>query len=161
MLASEPRIDDPPHRVVLRLDHRTHAARRARTAIEGFCEGRYPASLTQDAQLVASELVTNALEHGADGVVTLDLVAQEHGVTIAVTCANDGWRPTEPGQWALPTAAQRGGRGLAFTSMLSADVTVDRFDGVFDRPGCLIVVASVEHADRDVRTGQGRAPGDR
>jgi anti-sigma regulatory factor (Ser/Thr protein kinase) len=156
MLASEPGVVDAPHRVVLRLDHHSRASRRARAAIARFCDGRYSSSLVDDAQLVASELVTNALEHGADGVVTLDVVAGDRGVTIAVTCANDGWRPARPEAWALPSASQRGGRGLAFTSMLSSDITVERLDGVFDRPGCLIVVASVEGAPTDDVPGGGQ-----
>jgi anti-sigma regulatory factor (Ser/Thr protein kinase) len=42
----------------------------ARAALRGFCAGRVDGQLLTDAELLASELITNALRHG-DGQITL------------------------------------------------------------------------------------------
>lgn len=71
------------------------------------------ARFRQDAQLVATELITNAIVHGG-GAPSLELELEEGAVTIAV----------RDGSAALPeprqaTETEAGGRGLAIVAALA------------------------------------------
>jgi anti-sigma regulatory factor (Ser/Thr protein kinase) len=86
-----------------------------------------PAPVREDAELVLTELLGNAMRHGralGDGALAVSWVVGEIGVEIAVT---DGGGPTLPVVIdAAPT--QIGGRGLSIVSMLAASWGVDRHD---------------------------------
>jgi anti-sigma regulatory factor (Ser/Thr protein kinase) len=70
-------------------------------------------SVAQDAALVTSELVTNAVEHG-EGSVDLELAVDDHRVRISVT---SGATAKEPRR-ATATSDDEGGRGLAIVEQL-------------------------------------------
>lgn len=86
-----------------------------------------PAPVREDAELVLTELLGNAMRHGRalrDGSLAVSWVVGEIGVEIAVT---DGSGPTLPVVIdAAPT--QIGGRGLSIVSTLAASWGVDRRD---------------------------------
>lgn len=79
-----------------------------------------------DVELVTSELVTNALEHGAGPPVDVDVAAAATGITIAVASrsADLPVPSTEP----APVTQLRG-RGLQIVSALSDHVLVTGADG--------------------------------
>jgi serine/threonine-protein kinase RsbW len=86
-----------------------------------------PAPVREDAELVLTELLGNAMRHGRslrDGGLAVSWAVGEVGVEIAVT---DGGGPTLPIVVdAGPT--EIGGRGLSIVSMLAASWGVDRHD---------------------------------
>lgn len=72
-------------------------------------------------ELVVSELVANAVEHGSgdDIVVDLGFDNGEGAVTLAVrSCTADVDAGFPSGPFAVPTAEQRSGRGLAMVRSL-------------------------------------------
>lgn len=88
-------------------------------ALRGFAIAE---SVLADVVLAASELVTNAVEHGR-GIVEVE-VAEERGV-IRVSVSNDGSADLGPvSTWSPPAAGEVRGRGLAIVRALSDDVTV-------------------------------------
>ena len=100
-----------------------------------------PDRLLDDLQLVASELITNAIEHGAKGIVTMDVNAHDGRVMLTVTSAGDGTRPGPPETWVLPEPHRADGRGLALTSLLAQEVEIHRSDGASGPPGWVAIVA--------------------
>jgi anti-sigma regulatory factor (Ser/Thr protein kinase) len=112
-------------RAALRLDHQDRVSRRARRLINDHCSGRVPDEIIADAQLVASELVTNAFEHSGDGIVTIDVFLETEALVLTVISPS-GARPVpSPDRWRLPTDAQRTGRGLALAGLVASGATVD------------------------------------
>ncbi|MGW3091673.1 ATP-binding protein [Streptomyces sp. NPDC001108] len=65
---------------------------------------------------VLTELVTNAVQHGGDGPVSLDL--QEEGPALRITVTDHG-RPPGRIRAGLPGADAESGRGLAIVEQLS------------------------------------------
>lgn len=98
----------------------------ARHTLGRFLEARaVPTPMVQDVQLIASELVTNAMQHGAPGSVDIEvLVRPELDVTLAV--ANVGPVSALPpvSAWHAPTGLSVGGRGLGIVRSLATDVEV-------------------------------------
>jgi anti-sigma regulatory factor (Ser/Thr protein kinase) len=104
------------------LRRRPDAAREARREVRDFCQSR-PPDLIGDAELVASELVTNAFLHGS-GEIRLKLRLVTGGVRVAV--ADEG-----PGGPRVVEAAseRRHGRGIALVDRVAASW------GVLPAPG--------------------------
>ena len=100
-------------REVLTLASSRQAPAQARRAVHDFAEAVSP-STARTAELLASELVTNAVTHGR-GEVTL--VMEYDGDGLAVTVSDD--EPAMPEVAAAPPAAQ-GGRGLRMVEVLSS-----------------------------------------
>lgn len=98
-----------------------HAPLRARRAVGDLlaaCRVSDDAVL-YDARLLTSELVTNAVRHGADQVV-LELERRPAGLMVAVRDGSAALpRPRSAGQ------ADEGGRGLAIVEAVSDDWGVD------------------------------------
>ena len=69
--------------VVQRLERGPDAARAARQAVRDLCGNRLAAEFVTDVELVVSELVTNAVTHGA-GQVTLTVTLANGRVTLSV-----------------------------------------------------------------------------
>lgn len=82
-------------------------------------------ALVEDVQLVVSELVTNAITHGA-GSTVLRLALTNSAVHCSVTSIRDGEPPRVP-EPAVPSAAARSGRGLAIVNAV-ADSTATSVD---------------------------------
>lgn len=92
----------------------------ARRRFLGDVSDTLPQRLRDDAVLVLSELLSNALRHAqprADGSVRVSWALDGHGVEIAVT---DGGASTRPSPM-HPSLSALGGRGLAIVSTLTDD----------------------------------------
>lgn len=112
-------VTDRPRRLALKCDPNERGSRRERLAIAEHCAGRLAPETVYDMQLVASELVTNAFEHGARGVVTLDVTLDGESATVTVTSTGNSSGIQHPSTWSFPEPAQASGRGLALTRSMS------------------------------------------
>jgi anti-sigma regulatory factor (Ser/Thr protein kinase) len=99
------------------------AARTALTALNRSLRILSEAQL-HDARLLASELVTNALHHGAaDGRVTLSVHRMPEGMRVEVSDAGDGF---DPGELQAPSSDRAHGWGLALVRVLADRWGVER-----------------------------------
>jgi anti-sigma regulatory factor (Ser/Thr protein kinase) len=95
-----------PETFELRRDARAPGAARALVALHA---GDAPAAAVADAKLLVTELVTNAVLHGARGPITLTIAPAPRGrLRIEVVDEGSGFVPrararptTEPGGWGL------------------------------------------------------------
>lgn len=78
-----------------------------------------------DIELVTSELVTNAVEHGDDHQVTVAVRTAVGAIVLSVTSSGSTTALGEPASWAEPLPGDRSGRGLAIVRAVSDRVTVD------------------------------------
>lgn len=81
--------------------------------------------LIDDVRLVASELITNALQHGRPGPIEVGVeVNPARGVTLCVR--NVGPKAAIPPvtRWRLPSGLATSGRGLGIVRTLSDEVEV-------------------------------------
>ena len=99
-----------------------HDPGRVRRAIAEHCGDHLTPETLADVQFVASELVTNAVEHGKRGVVTVDVVVDAASAELTVTSSGNSRGMPHPVDWTMPEEMTAGGRGLAFTRMLSSTV---------------------------------------
>lgn len=115
-------LDEQTIRRVLRQGARLHlapqpiSARRARA----FVRDQVATPLLDNAELVASELVTNGVLH-ANTPLTLGVVLGEDCVLIAVTDNSDG-RASEH----QPSLSAEGGRGIALVASIARQWGVQR-----------------------------------
>lgn len=130
-------------RIALRLDRADRASRRARTTIDDFYRGRLDDERLGDLLLLVSELVQNAMEHGARGLVTLDVALVDDHVNVTVTSRGEPWMIGSPASWQLPTASARHGRGLALTARLARNVNVYSGSGTAGDPGWIAISAEL------------------
>lgn len=87
-----------------------------------------PAAVTDDVQLIASELITNAIQHGPHGPATLR-VERDAGViqlTVESLRPEDAIGPTD--SWRMPAAHDIAGRGLAIVRRVADELVVHRTD---------------------------------
>lgn len=103
-----------PRQVVLPAD--TTAPRVAREFLAATCCGRHEAAVVEEAQLLVSELVTNAIRHGAPPVELQVRCAGDDRLQIRV-------RDSDP---CVPTPREadedaEGGRGLMLVDLVSDD----------------------------------------
>jgi anti-sigma regulatory factor (Ser/Thr protein kinase) len=84
------------------------------------------AALRDDLQLVVSELVSNAIEHGLRDSVAIEFERTESAVVVRVesTGSSPGVGPV--GQWEPARPDEINGRGLAIVRGLADHVTIDR-----------------------------------
>lgn len=99
--------------VTLRLWPRAESCRDARRAIRAFCLGGPCAGITDDAVLLTSELVANAIEH-AGTMVTL--VAMHDDDALVVVVSDDC---VDPPVRRRPGSSTERGRGIGVVSELA------------------------------------------
>src|SRR3954466_10925822 len=100
----------------LRLPPSPQAAGQARKFISDFCAAaELPAKLCDDAALLVSELVTNAVVHGR---TTATVEVHRPADTLRVTVRDDN--PVLPAAGDAPSLDAESGRGLAIVAMLAS-----------------------------------------
>jgi len=81
-----------------------------------------------DLELMASELVTNAVEHGSDHPIDVTVCASKHRVVLSVTSRGNA-TDVEPGSdWAVADVTSITGRGLGIVRALADTVDVGWHD---------------------------------
>lgn len=98
----------------------------ARRAVARFLDGYdVPRSMIDDVQLVASELVTNALQHGGSGPIGIAVRVQPY-IDVTLSVENVGPVSAIPPlpNWRPPVGLAPTGRGLSIVRRLSDDVVV-------------------------------------
>ena len=100
--------------LVLQLWPSPHTVGQARRAIGEFCRSGAHANLADDAELLTSELVTNACRHSA-GQVTVLALRNAARVVVTVTDDDTAHRP----QLILADSGQDHGRGLMLVDALA------------------------------------------
>jgi anti-sigma regulatory factor (Ser/Thr protein kinase) len=97
------------------------ARRFVRTALIGA-----PDEIVSDLQLAASELVTNAIEHGHGGEISISVTVERPRFELAVASSDgDAWILPHD-RWVLPDAPSRAGRGLGIVGEIADAVAVAR-----------------------------------
>lgn len=94
----------------------------ARRLLATVCHGGgIGGDVIADAELVVSELVANAVEHGDGGPLEVHVVRVGHSaIELTVRNRTHGSLPPEP--WAMPGPEAVRGRGLAVVSRLATSV---------------------------------------
>lgn len=82
-----------------------------------------------DVQLITSELVTNAIEHGAGGPVTLALEADDEIVVVSVESGGPSPNVGPVDDWQVAAADEIDGRGLGIVRAIASEVAVSRSAG--------------------------------
>jgi serine/threonine-protein kinase RsbW len=84
-----------------------------------------PTGVVHDVQLIASELVTNAIQHGVPGPVGIEVQVRP-GLDVTLMVDNVGSVDALPplSAWHAPNGLSVGGRGLGIVRQLAADVEV-------------------------------------
>jgi anti-sigma regulatory factor (Ser/Thr protein kinase) len=97
------------------VDHGPQGPAQARSAVERWAHAVGVGRLCDDLVLIVSELVTNAVRHGAPPV-RVEVQADDRTVTVSVVDA----APGQP-QRRTPSADAEGGRGLLLIDLLAAE----------------------------------------
>jgi serine/threonine-protein kinase RsbW len=98
-----------------RLPSSARASAAARALVRELAEGRLPASIVEDAELLTSELVSNAVRHAGDDPI--DVRASVDGSTVTVVVRDRG--PSFDPDVVVQT--DTGGWGLSIVEELSTD----------------------------------------
>lgn len=85
-------------------------------------------AIAADLELVVSELVTNAVEHGAEGPVVLMLDCSNGVATVTVRSRGPAQAVGPSATWTIAEANSITGRGLGIVRRLADDVEVSRTD---------------------------------
>lgn len=96
-----------------------------------------PDAVSADAQLITSEMVTNAIEHGVGGPVIVVVSRREHFVALTVESVGPAPGVGAVDEWKLAAADEITGRGLAIVRAIADDVEVIR------SPGRLVITATL------------------
>lgn len=88
-----------------------------------------PAALNADVQLIASELVTNAVEHGSGDRVAFALRCELGAVALTVESIGPAPNVGDVDDWEVAPAEEITGRGLGIVRSIADRVEVSRNDG--------------------------------
>jgi anti-sigma regulatory factor (Ser/Thr protein kinase) len=106
-----------PDELLIRLWPTAQACTLARNAVREFCSTRDLADVAYDAELLTSEVVSNAIRH-SDGMLTVLLVCANNTIAVAVS-DNNPHVPSLPA--AAPDVLAESGRGLTVLSNIAGD----------------------------------------
>lgn len=101
-----PHDHDPAHTLELSLPAEPSSPQRARAAVADHCDAWGLGGLCDDASLVVSELVSNAVRHAG---TTIQLTLRASTVGLRLEVSDQSTRPLRPSK---PTDLAEGGRGL-------------------------------------------------
>jgi anti-sigma regulatory factor (Ser/Thr protein kinase) len=87
------------------------------------------ADIVDDLRLAASELVTNAVEHGDPRRVVVELGVETGVVSLSVTSHSPHDNVAPVSDWTVADASDIAGRGLGIVRTLADDVLVSRGGG--------------------------------
>lgn len=90
-----------------------------------------------DAQLVASELVTNAVEHGTGGPVVMALRREPASLALTVESVGPAPEVGAVDEWEVAPVEQITGRGLGIVRSIADRVDVSRRNGRLVITACL------------------------
>jgi len=103
----------------------------ARRFVSERLDGVAPNSgIVDDFRLAASELVTNAVEHGNHEPVIVELAVNPDVVSLSVTSHSPYDHVAPVCDWTVADAEQITGRGLGIVRTLADDVSVSRGGGM-------------------------------
>jgi anti-sigma regulatory factor (Ser/Thr protein kinase) len=102
-----------------RLPKSAEAPGLARDAIRDL-GGHVPAEVIDDATLLVSELVTNSVKYGGDGVIRLEIQAGAGGLRAEIVDQGSGFQPLTRAKRELK-AEDEGGWGLHLVEQLADD----------------------------------------
>jgi anti-sigma regulatory factor (Ser/Thr protein kinase) len=121
---SRVRRSDAPQDL-LTLDRDTSAVPTARAWLADFLgEHHIESRICDDATLIASEMVTNALRHGTGGVVIRVTITPGREIRLAVIDSGDGMPQVQP-----KDPSRIGGLGLRIVEEIADDWGVSKFPG--------------------------------
>jgi anti-sigma regulatory factor (Ser/Thr protein kinase) len=121
---SRVRRSDAPQDL-LALDRDTSAVPTARAWLAEFLRDHdIHGAICDDATLIASEMVTNALRHGTGGVVIRVALTPGREIRLAVTDSGDGMPQVQP-----KDPSRVGGLGLRIVEEIADDWGVSKFPG--------------------------------
>lgn len=109
----------------------------ARKAVARAASASCSPDRVMDVQLVVSELITNALEHGTDHRATVSFGLRGRSFIVSVDSTSDVERPPAPTK--VPNHAPAG-RGLTIVENLADEVTIDVDDNGVITVVCAFVV---------------------
>lgn len=121
-----------PAEASIDLPARPESIRQARRLVAGTLAGVAPDTIVDDLTLAASELVTNAIEHGPTALSdTVHVAVSVTGSAARVTIRSAAdHRLRDAAHWAMPDAEAVSGRGLGIVRQLSDSVHIERLDGI-------------------------------
>lgn len=85
-----------------------------------------PHDVVADFEIIVSELLTNAVEHGPLGPLGIQLERWKSGVSLKVDSPNPGTDLAGADTWSVADVDQITGRGLGIVRRLADDVSVAR-----------------------------------
>lgn len=88
-------------------------------------------ALTDDLQLIASELFTNAVEHGSGDAVEIIVAVVDHGVCLTVVSRGPTPGVPSASDWQVAVPDAPNGRGLGIVREIADELVVERDDDRF------------------------------
>jgi len=108
------------------LDANTSQVAYARRFVRRLLDGSVPAEIASDLQLVASELFTNAVEHGNAGTVEISIESTPEYVGVCVISGGPSPSVGPIIEWSVADADAINGRGLGIVRQLADELIVER-----------------------------------
>ncbi len=102
----------------------------ARRFIRGVLGGEVDVDVVRDLQLIASELFSNAIEHGDNTTVRLDVTVSHDVAGVSVHSRGVTTQIGPAAEWHVSDPDAVTGRGLGIVRRLADDVIVEREDDV-------------------------------